>query len=154
MGGAWVFPGGAVDADEGEGDARTASRACARSRRRRRRAARPGGAGRVLALDHARRRSKIRFDTHFFLAAAPDGAEPKPDGGETVDLGWFTPRGRARGYERGEILLVFPTIKTLEQLARFGPPTSCSSGRAAARSCPIEPRVDGHGRGGAHRARR
>ena len=60
----------------------------------------------------------IRFDTHFFLAAAPDGADPKPDGGETVDLGWFTPRGAIEAHERDEILLVFPTIKTLEQLAR------------------------------------
>ena len=35
MGGAWVFPGGAVDADDGEGDRRrTAPPACARSPRR------------------------------------------------------------------------------------------------------------------------
>ena len=39
---------------------------------------------------------KIRFDTLFFLAAAPAGAEPRPDGGETVDLRWFSAARRAR----------------------------------------------------------
>ena len=34
MGGVWVFPGGAVDAHEGEGDALIASRPCASCRRR------------------------------------------------------------------------------------------------------------------------
>jgi 8-oxo-dGTP pyrophosphatase MutT (NUDIX family) len=61
----------------------------------------------------------IRFDTLFFLAAAPKGAEPRPDGGECVDLGWFAPRDALGAYGRGEIALVFPTIKTLEQLAGF-----------------------------------
>src|SRR4029078_10594474 len=64
----------------------------------------------------------IRFDSPFFLAEAPAGADPQPDGGETVDLGWFTPRGAIEAYERDEILLVFPTIKTLQQLADFATP--------------------------------
>ena len=83
----------------------------------------------------------IRFDTHFFLAAAPDGADPQPDGGETVDLGWFTPRGAIEAHERDEILLVFPTIKTLEQLGEF------AHRRRAAR-------VGGRPRGRARRSRR
>jgi len=65
------------------------------------------------------RQVKIRFDTHFYLAPAPVDAEPRPDGAETVDLGWFTPQGAIEAYGRDEILLVFPTIKTLEQLAPF-----------------------------------
>ncbi len=36
---------------------------------------------------------KIRFDTHFFLAPLPAGQEPRIDGEECVDLGWFTPSG-------------------------------------------------------------
>ena len=63
---------------------------------------------------------KIRFDTRFYLVAAPLDAEPRVDGAECVDIGWYSPRGALEAYERGELLLVFPTIKTLEQLSPFG----------------------------------
>jgi 8-oxo-dGTP pyrophosphatase MutT (NUDIX family) len=114
MGGAWVFPGGAVDADE---DHRAAGvREVAEE------------VGITLPdpealVSFARwitpEEVRIRFDTHFFLAAVPAGAEPEPDGNETVDLGWFTPEGALEAGGRGEIMLVFPTMKTLEQLAPF-----------------------------------
>ena len=114
MGGAWVFPGGAVDPGE---DHRVAGA---------REVAEEAGVviGEPGALvEFSRwitpRQVKIRFDTRFFLAPAPDGARPRPDGAETVDLGWFTPRGALDAYRREEIALVFPTIKTLEQLTPF-----------------------------------
>src|ERR1700734_3925541 len=89
MGGVWVFPGGAVDADEGDGDG--AHRAAA-LRELREEAA--------ISLDDPEELIKfsrwitpaevqIRFDTHFFLAALPKGQEPEIDGEECVDLGWF-----------------------------------------------------------------
>src|SRR4051794_39522105 len=120
MGGAWVFPGGAVDADEGSGDA--AHRAAGV-----REVAEEAGID-LPDADALVRFSrwitppevKIRFDTHFFLVAAPDGAEPHPDGEETVDSGWFTPAGALAAHERGEIMLVFPTMKTLEHVGAFG----------------------------------
>ena len=62
---------------------------------------------------------KVRFDTYFFLAPLPGGAEPAIDGDECVDLGWFTPQGALDAHTRGEILLVFPTIKHFEQIAPF-----------------------------------
>ena len=114
MGGAWVFPGGAVDSDE---DHRVAAV---------REVAEEAG---VTLPDPAAlvkfsqwitpAEVKIRFDTHFYLAAVPDGADPEPDGAETVDLGWFTPAAALEAYAGKEIALVFPTIKTLEQLAPF-----------------------------------
>jgi hypothetical protein len=87
----------------------------------------------------------IRFDTHFFLATAPDDADPKPDGGETVDLGWFTPRGANEAHERDEILLVFPTIKTLEQLGAFDSADALLEWAAGRTVEPVEPRVIGEG---------
>src|SRR3954454_1865822 len=78
MGGAWVFPGGAVDAGE---DHRVAGVREVQEE-----------AGVVLAepeslVEFSRwitpRQVKTRFDTRFYLAPAPDGAEPRPDGGET-----------------------------------------------------------------------
>ena len=83
----------------------------------------------------------IRFDTHFFLAAAPEDAEPRPDGGETVDLGWYAPRAALDAYERGEIELVFPTIKTLEQLCGFATAAELLAWADGREVEPIEPQV-------------
>jgi 8-oxo-dGTP pyrophosphatase MutT (NUDIX family) len=120
MGGAWVFPGGAVDAGEGSGE--DAHRAAA-VRELEEEAA-------VSGVDPASLvrfsqwitppQVKIRFDTHFFLAALPDGAQPRVDGEECVDFGWFTPNRALSAHRAGELLLVFPTIKHLEQLSGFG----------------------------------
>ena len=119
MGGVWVFPGGAVDADEGEGDAGHRAAAV-------RELYEEAGIG----LDDPGALVKfsrwitppeivIRFDTHFFLAHAPDGQQAVVDGDEIVDHGWFTPDAALAACARGELALVFPTIKHLEQLARF-----------------------------------
>jgi 8-oxo-dGTP pyrophosphatase MutT (NUDIX family) len=141
MGGAWVFPGGAVDAGEGEGDA--AHRAAGI-----REVAEEAGLelGDPDALVRFSRWItpavvKIRFDTHFFLATAPDGADPKPDGSETVDLGWFTPHGAIEAHECGDILLVFPTIKTLEQLGAFGSADELLEWAGGREIEPVEPQV-------------
>jgi 8-oxo-dGTP pyrophosphatase MutT (NUDIX family) len=141
MGGAWVFPGGAVDAHEGEGDAAhrlAAVRECEEE------------AGVQLpdpdALVKFSRwitpaEVKVRFDTHFFLAPLPDGAEPQPDGSETVDARWYTPLAALAAHEAGEILLVFPTIKHLEQLAAFDSSVALIDYASAREVIPVQPRV-------------
>ena len=145
MGGAWVFPGGAVDAHEGEGD--LAHRAAGV-----REVAEEAGV--ELADPSALVRFsrwitpaavKIRFDTHFFLAAAPEGAQPHPDGSETVDLGWYSPQGALDAYERDELTLVFPTIKTLEQLAAFDSADELLAWAGGRGVEPVEPQVVGEG---------
>jgi hypothetical protein len=62
---------------------------------------------------------KIRFDTWFFVARAPDGADPKCDGEECVDLRWLRPQDALDAYQRDELLLVFPTIRHLQELAMY-----------------------------------
>ena len=136
MGGAWVFPGGAVDADE---DHRVAGvREVAEE-------ASVELSGPQALVEFSRwitpAQVKIRFDTRFYLVAAPEDAEPAPDGGETVDLGWFSPTGALAAYERDEILLVFPTIKTLEALARFGSAEELLSWADGREVVPVQPRV-------------
>jgi 8-oxo-dGTP pyrophosphatase MutT (NUDIX family) len=141
MGGAWVFPGGAVDGAEGDDD--TAHRAAAVRELEEE-------AGVTLA-DPAQlvpwsrwitpAQVKKRFDTWFYLAPAPGDAAPRCDGNECVDLGWFTPQGALDANRRGDIMLVFPTIKTLEQLARF-PTADALLEHARGREVhPVEPRV-------------
>lgn len=141
MGGAWVFPGGAVDAHEGEGDA--AHRVCAV-----REAQEEAGAGPLdpAALVKFSRwitpaAVKIRFDTHFFLAEAPPGLEPVVDGGECIDFGWFTPRAALDAHATGKILLVFPTIKHLEQLDRFASTRELLTWATGREVVPVVPKV-------------
>ena len=145
MGGAWVFPGGAVDAGEGTGDG--AHRAAGVREVQEEAAV-------VLADPDALVRFSrwitpaavsIRFDTHFVLAPAPADADPRPDGSETVAFGWFTPRGAIEAYERDEILLVFPTIKTLEQLAEFSTADELLEWASGRDVEPVEPQVIGDG---------
>ena len=87
MGGAWVFPGGAVD--EAEGHRRAAVREVEEEAGLRL----PDPAALVpFARWITPPEVTIRFDTYFFLAVAPDGAEAVPDGQEIVDARWFEPR--------------------------------------------------------------
>jgi 8-oxo-dGTP pyrophosphatase MutT (NUDIX family) len=119
MGGYWVFPGGAVDSHEGEGDA--AHRAAAV--RELREEAGIGGVDPSELVKYSRwitpELLSIRFDTHFFLARAPDGASPRCDGRECVDVRWSSPAGALDAGARGDLPLAFPTLRQLEQLSRF-----------------------------------
>jgi 8-oxo-dGTP pyrophosphatase MutT (NUDIX family) len=119
MGGVWVFPGGAVDTTEGDGDA--AHRIAAVRELEEEAAITLPDPGALVKFSRwiTPPQVRIRFDTHFFLAPLPAGQEPRVDGEECVDLGWFTPRAALDAAEREEIVLVFPTIKHLEQLAGF-----------------------------------
>src|SRR4051794_344531 len=114
MGGVWVFPGGAVD--EGESEQGAAVRELEEEAGLT--LADPGGLVRFSRWITPPE-VKIRFDTHFFLAPAPEDAEPVVDGEEIVDWGWFAPKAALEAYAEGAIGLVFPTIKHLEQLALF-----------------------------------
>jgi 8-oxo-dGTP pyrophosphatase MutT (NUDIX family) len=141
MGGAWVFPGGAVDTADGEGDA--ALRAAGV-----REVAEEAGIA-IADPDELVPFSrwitpavvKIRFDTWFFLAHVPDETAPQVDGGECVDWRWSTPQGALDAYAAGNLQLVFPTIKHLEQLAVF-PHAYALVEHARGRPVePVEPRV-------------
>jgi 8-oxo-dGTP pyrophosphatase MutT (NUDIX family) len=145
MGGAWVFPGGAVDAHEGEGD--SAHRAAAI-----REVAEETGlvlADPAALVPFARwitpPEVTIRFDTYFFLAVAPDDAEVVIDGQEIVDARWFEPARALAGSEAGELLMVFPTIKNLEVIARFKTADEALEWASTHEVKPVQPRVEGQG---------
>jgi glyoxylase-like metal-dependent hydrolase (beta-lactamase superfamily II)/8-oxo-dGTP pyrophosphatase MutT (NUDIX family) len=61
-----------------------------------------------------------RYDTRFFIAAAPEHQRPMHDAAETVAHEWVVPRVALERHSRGEVQLLFPTLKTLELLAGFG----------------------------------
>jgi hypothetical protein len=83
----------------------------------------------------------VRFDTHFFLAPAPDGVQAVCDGDECVDLGWFTPQGALDAGSAGDIELVFPTIKHLEQFAVFDSADALMDFARGREVVPVQPRV-------------
>jgi 8-oxo-dGTP pyrophosphatase MutT (NUDIX family) len=141
MGGAWVFPGGAVDRSEGDGEPSLHAAALRELTEE---------AGIVLASAAALipfsrwitpPEVKIRFDTWFYLAALPDGAEVQVDGAEVVDALWYEPASALAASARGELLLVFPTIKHLEQLSSFDSANQLLGYAAGLEVRPVEPRV-------------
>jgi 8-oxo-dGTP pyrophosphatase MutT (NUDIX family) len=139
MGGVWVFPGGAVDDEDGDAAHRAAAvRELSEE------------AGVTLPEPQALVEFSrwitpegvtVRFDTRFFLAELPAGQEPRVDGEECVEEGWFTPQGALDAYGREEIALVFPTIKHLEQLGAFSNVVELLSYASARHVVPVQPKV-------------
>ncbi|MGI8715353.1 MAG: NUDIX hydrolase [Solirubrobacteraceae bacterium] len=145
MGGAWVFPGGAVSREDGEGEA--ALRAAGA-----RELAEEAGialAGPEELVTFSRwitpAEVQIRFDTWFYLAMMPAGQEPRIDGTEIVDARWFSPAAALQAGRDHEILLVFPTIKHLEQLSGFGSVGELLAYARRQTVRPVQPRVLGSG---------
>lgn len=60
-----------------------------------------------------------RFDTRFFLAAAPVDAVETADGGESVHALWNTARALLEDTEAGRHRLIFPTWCNIDRLAQF-----------------------------------
>ncbi len=137
MGGAWVFPGGATDS--GDADERaTAARELEEE------------AGIELHADAELARYsrwitpaqvKVRFDTHFFVTPAPADAQAEVDGAECVDFRWIRPAAALAAGEADNMLLVFPTIKHLEQLAEHGNVAETMNEARSRKVLPVEPRV-------------
>lgn len=75
------------------------------------------------------------FDTHFYLARAPESAAPLVDGSENVRLCWISAQGALDAADRGEVMLIYPTRRNLERLAQFD---GFDSAMAHARSFPVE----------------
>ena len=141
MGGVWVFPGGAVDAHEGEGD--SSHRTAAARELSEEAGIEIGNPADLIKFSQwiTPTQIAIRYDTHFFLAPLPDAQEPKIDGDEIVDARWYTPQAALDAYSREEIALVFPTIKQLEQLAPFDSAEGLLSYARGREVLPIMPKV-------------
>jgi 8-oxo-dGTP pyrophosphatase MutT (NUDIX family) len=141
MGGAWVFPGGAVAPHEGSGE--DALRAAAvRELAEEAGIAVPGSQALVpFSRWITPAQVKIRFDTWFFLAELPEGAEPEVDGAEVMEARWYPPVGALEAARRGDIFLVFPTIKHLEQISPFRSATALIEHARGRPVRPVEPRV-------------
>jgi 8-oxo-dGTP pyrophosphatase MutT (NUDIX family) len=155
MPGVWVFPGGVVEADEEvselEGPApdreELVHRACALRELREE-------AGIELPAEAVLRPWSrwitpevvpVRFDTRFYVAAAPPHSPPRPDGAEITDAAWIPPREALARHRDGGLSLVFPTIKHLESLLPYASADEVFAAAADRTIEPVLPRVVGEG---------
>jgi 8-oxo-dGTP pyrophosphatase MutT (NUDIX family) len=60
-----------------------------------------------------------RFDTRFLVGRVPPGQDAVADGTESVGHEWLTPAAALRAYHDSRIQLIPPTVRTLDDLARF-----------------------------------
>jgi 8-oxo-dGTP pyrophosphatase MutT (NUDIX family) len=141
MGGAWVFPGGAVHADDGVGEA--ALRRAAVREVDEEAGIELGEPGALIPFSRwiTPAEVKIRFDTWFFLAPVPAATVARIDGAEVVDARWYAPADALAAGARDELLLVFPTIKHLEQLAAFATARELVDHARGREVRPVQPQV-------------
>jgi 8-oxo-dGTP pyrophosphatase MutT (NUDIX family) len=145
MGGAWVFPGGAVSDADGTGD--DGLRAAAVRELGEEAGISLADPAELVAFSRwiTPAQVKIRYDTWFFLASLPEGAALAIDGEEVVDARWYKPAAALAAAAEGEILLVFPTIKHLEQLSAFASAHELLEHARSRTVRPVQPRVLGTG---------
>ncbi|MGV9563206.1 NUDIX hydrolase [Streptomyces sp. NPDC003480] len=60
-----------------------------------------------------------RYDTWFFVAALPEGQRTRNASTEADRTVWIRPRDAAAAYDKGELLMMPPTIATLRQLVPY-----------------------------------
>lgn len=124
-GGMWVFPGGRIDPGDVDPAAPEDEEAAAR-----RAAVREAHEEAALELDASSLvllsrwcpppEAPKRFNTWFFVGAAPARHEVTVDGGEIDDHQWVLPGDALTRRDAGEIEIIPPTWITLHQLRAHG----------------------------------
>ncbi|XOV85054.1 MAG: NUDIX hydrolase [bacterium] len=77
-----------------------------------------------------------RFDTHFYLALAPEDQIALHDGYESVDSVWIRPQDALDEARAGTKTIIFPTLRNIERLATTHTPQTSI---AAAQATPVTP---------------
>ena len=77
-----------------------------------------------------------RYDTRFFAAALPDGRTIRADAREMVDALWISPAEALERFSANRLPMVFPTVRTLQDLARY---KSLDEALSALRNQKVEP---------------
>ena len=78
-----------------------------------------------------------RYDTRFFVAAAPPGQVPAHDAAETVADVWVRPADALALHRAGEMELILPTIRNLQAIGRFPTAAALLDAAAGVRQVPV-----------------
>ena len=145
MASVWVFPGGAVDRHEGEGE--SGHRLAAVREVEEETGVRLPGPDCLVVASHWVTPAvyRTRFDTWFFLAELPAGQEVRIDGAECVDFAWLTPARALERFRAEEMLMVLPTVSHLRELEGVATPAQALTAARDREPPRIEPRVVGSG---------
>lgn len=133
MASAWVFPGGRVDPEDAEGltqggDFSVVPKAFwVAAARELEEEANIRLGNEAYDLDKMRiwahwitpEAETRRYDTWFFVAALPAGAEPQIDGQEGVNAAWFSPQEAIERSLARSLMLAPPTLRTLQELLPY-----------------------------------
>lgn len=84
-----------------------------------------------------------RFDTRFYVAAAPEDHLAVHDGSESVDSVWIRPADVIAELEAGKRTIVFPTRMNVLKLGRSADVASAIDTARATTVVTVEPLVDG-----------
>ena len=60
-----------------------------------------------------------RFEVPFLVARMPEGQEPVADETEQFEPVWVRPADALARHEAGQFFMIYPTIRTLQRLAKF-----------------------------------
>jgi 8-oxo-dGTP pyrophosphatase MutT (NUDIX family) len=82
-----------------------------------------------------------RYDTHFFLARLPAGAQIAFDPREMTGALWLTPEAALERFRAGRLAMVFPTVRTLESLASFASVDAALAAFRGAAVATVAPRL-------------
>ncbi|MFJ9545966.1 NUDIX hydrolase [Streptomyces erythrochromogenes] len=78
-----------------------------------------------------------RYDTWFFVAALPEGQRTRNASTEADRTVWIRPADAAGGYDKGELLMMPPTISTLRSLEPYGSAADALTAAAAQELAPV-----------------
>jgi recombination protein RecT len=132
--GAYVFPGGVIDPGE------TPQAAAVRESREELLLDLTGVDLFVLAHWITDRDLPRRFDVSFLVARMPEGQTPVADEAEQFEPVWVRPADALERHEQGTFFIIFPTIRTLDRLAKYKNVddvlAACAGGKPLWSSCP------------------
>ncbi|MEU6462728.1 NUDIX hydrolase [Streptomyces sp. NPDC046976] len=79
-----------------------------------------------------------RYDTWFFAAVLPQGQRTRNASTEADRTVWIRPAEAAAGYDRGELLMMPPTIAALRELLPYGTAAEALAAAAARDLTPVQ----------------
>ncbi|MBQ75382.1 MAG: NUDIX hydrolase [Gammaproteobacteria bacterium] len=83
-----------------------------------------------------------RFDTHFYLAIAPDDHIAIHDGHESVDSIWISPKDAIEGGDNGKYTIIFPTRLNIEMLGESSSVENAMEMAKARTVIPVLPQLE------------